>query len=279
MLLQKATTLSIDSIDHFHNSLSARGHSKSTVKAYTSDLRTLLKEMETNEISMEEFQFAGMNWLTANRERVAAKTTGRRLTSLKAFARWSGWPRDELDEYIAPIPLKGQPHPIPEGIPGIRAMIAATDRHKYKALVAIPGMAGLRVAEALSVRPSHFELDAMMLKVYGKGKKMRRVPVSDECWSNISTAVLTAFVTGTDEPVVGLKDRHARSVISRLGEKAHLSRHVASHDLRATFATELYNRTLDQRLVQEILGHASMDQTSLYVGVAQEKMHAAVNKL
>lgn len=221
----------------------------------------------------------GMNWLTANRERVAAKTTGRRLTSLKAFARWAGWSRDELDEYIAPIPLKGQPHPIPEGMPGVRAMLAHAEKPKYKALVALPGMAGLRIAEALNVRPSDFDLGNMMLTVYGKGKKFRRVPISDECWDNVSLSVMKAFVTGTNPVVIGLKDRHARNVISRLGEKAGLSRHVASHDLRATFATELYNRTLDQRLVQEILGHASMDQTSTYVGIADATMHAGVRQL
>lgn len=279
MLLQRATTLSTDSIERFRSSLSAKGHSKATIKAYTSDLRTLLMELETDSIPPEEYQFAGMNWLTANRERVALKTTGRRLTSLKAFARWAGWPDDELKEYIAPVPLKGQPHPIPEGMEGVRAMIAATNRGQYKTLVALPGMAGLRVAEALSVRPSHFELDAMMLRVYGKGNKMRRVPIGPECWETILSSVITAYATGEDALVIGLKDRHARSVVTRLAENAGLSRHVSSHDLRATFATELYNRTQDQRLVQEILGHVSQDQTSVYIGVSDMLMHDGVKKL
>lgn len=158
-------------------------------------------------------------------------------------------------------------------------MVAATTNPRYKALVALPGLAGPRVAEALAVRPSHFDLDDMMLHIFGKGAKERRIPISDECWEIIQPAVMRAYVTGTDEPVIGLKDRHARSVISNLGVKAGLSRHVASHDLRATFATELYNRTQDQRLVQWILGHASQDQTSIYIGLTDRTLHNGVNKL
>lgn len=162
---------------------------------------------------------------------------------------------------------------------GIRRMIAVANKDKYKTLVAIPGMAGCRVAEALAVRPSHFDLNAMMLNIRGKGDKVRRVPISDECWSVIQMSVLRAYATGSDPLVIGLRDRHARSVISNLAVKAGLSRHVASHDLRATFATELYNATMDQRLVQEVLGHASMDQTSVYIGTTDIGMHLAVKKL
>lgn len=274
MLSQKATTLTIESIDSFRSSLRGKGKSEQTVKAYASDLRVLLKELEVTEISAQEFEEVGMNWLTANRKIVAAKTTGRRLTSLKQFARWAGWPIT-FEEYSAPTPLKGQPHPLPEGIAGVKKMIACANNERHAALVALCGLCGLRIAEALAVKPADFDLHTMMLTVYGKGEKARLVPVSNIAWEILQIPVTRAYVNGGGQ-VVDLKDRFARALITRLGERAGLRRHVASHDLRATFATEVYDRTLDQRLVQELLGHASGVTTELYIGRTNAQLHAGV---
>lgn len=274
MLSQRATTLTTESIERFRSSLRGKGKSEQTIKAYATDLTVLLRELETDEISAEEFEETGMNWLTANRKIVAAKTTGRRLTSLKQFARWAGWPIT-FEDYSAPVPLKGQPHPLPEGIAGVKKMIACAGNERHAALVALCGLCGLRVAEALAVRPSDFDLHAMMLTIRGKGDKSREVPVSSVAWEVLQLPVTRAYVNGGEE-VVGLKDRFARALITRLGERAGLRRRVASHDLRATFATEVYNKTLDQRLVQELLGHASGTTTEIYIGRSSAQLHAGV---
>lgn len=201
------------------------------------------------------------------------------MTSMKAFARWAKWPTDELEDYSLPTPLRGQPHPIPEGMDGVRRMIRAAENDRYVVLVAGGGFLGLRVAETLSLRPSSFDLKRMVVTVRGKGDKERSIPISDECWELIQMEVFRAFAAGDDRLIVNLKDRFARSTITRLGEKAKLRRRVSSHDLRATFATELYNRTQDQRLVQLLLGHASMDQTSLYIGMTDSTLRQGVNAL
>lgn len=263
MLSQKATILSIDSIERFRLSLSVRGKSDQTSKAYSTDLRVFLTDLERTEIPQEEFEEIAMNWLTYNRRRIAAKTTGRRLTSLRQFSKWAGW-GDLLKDYSAPTPLRGVPHPLPEGMDGVRKMVNAATRDSHKALVVLCGMLGLRVAEALYVKPSHFNFEEKSLTVYGKGNKERTVPVSTEAWEILQRPVTRAFCAG-DIEVVGLKDRFARRVITNLAERAKLKRSVASHDLRATFATAVYNKTLDQRLVQELLGHSSGTTTEIYI--------------
>lgn len=207
---------------------------------------------------------------------VAPKTTGRRLTSLKSFAAWAGMPAGTFTDVKMPVPAKGAPHPLPEGVAGVRRLIASTGNERKKALIALCGLVGCRVAEALTVLPDHFILDAEpLLKVCGKGDKERIVPVSDEAWGTLCVPVTRAFVAG-GHPVVGLKDRYARKTITDLGVRAGLARHISSHDLRATFATEVYNKTLDLRLVQELLGHASSQTTELYTAVALAKMREAV---
>lgn len=274
MLSQVGTTLSQESIDKFRSSLLGKGRSEDTVKAYSTDLRVMLAELEETSIPPEEFVETAERWLTANRRRVAAKTTGRRLTSLRAFGRWAGY-GEILKDYTAPQPLRPQPHPLPEGIDGVFRLIAVARNEKQKALIGLCGLCGLRVSEALKVKPSHFNLTEMTLHVYGKGDKERIVPVSDKAWEILASPVTRAFCDG-DRPVVGLQDRFARRVITELGAKAGLRRPIASHDLRATFATELANRGVHLRVIQELLGHASSKTTEIYTEVRLVQMREAV---
>lgn len=229
-------------------------------------------------IPQTDFEEMAQNWLTAHRRKVAPKTTGRRLTSLRSFAKWAGW-GDVLDDYSAPSAAKSNPHPLPEGIEGVYRLIETTNNDKQKALIALCGLCGCRIGEALSVRPSDFDLEgAVTLTIRGKGDKTRIVPVSAKAWDILQTQVVRAFVNG-NAPVVGLNDRFARRVITELGAKARLKRKIASHDLRATFATAVHDNTLDIRLVQELLGHSSVDTTQIYTMVKQGKMREAVEGL
>ena len=269
----KATTLTFESIANFQNSLSARGRSDQTVKCYGSDLRMMLEELQTTELDQEEFEETAMEWLQKHRRMIAPKTTSRRLTSLRAFAKWAGW-GNLLTEYSAPTPARGMPHPLPEGIEGVKRLIAAARQENQVALIALCGLCGLRVAEALAVKPEDFGTNGMLL-IRGKGDKERHVPVSELAWSYLARPVTRAYVEGGRE-VVGLKDRFARRVITDLGVRAGLQRHISSHDLRATFATAVYDKTLDLRVTQELLGHSSSQTTELYTGVSVAKMQAAV---
>lgn len=277
MLLQTAMTLSPESIETFRLSLLGKGRSEDTVKAYSTDLKMMLQDLEETEILPGEFIQSAENWLTGNRKKVAAKTTGRRLTSLRAFGRWAGY-GEILSDYSAPKPLRGQPHPLPEGIEGVKKLISVANNEKQKALIALCGFCGLRVSEALKVKPSHFDLNEMTLRVFGKGDKERLVPVSAVAWETLQMPVTRAFVEG-DRLVVGLHDRFARRVITELGVRAGLKRRIASHDLRATFATYLSSQGVHLRTIQELLGHANSTTTEIYTGVSNAQMRAAVELL
>lgn len=274
MQQQRATTLTQESIDKFRSSLTVRGRSEQTIKGYSTDLKMLLQETGGTEVLATEFEEVGMYWLQLNRNILKPKTTARRLTSLREFAKWAGWGR-LFAEYSAPVPGRSQPHPLPEGIEGVYRLIRAATNDRQRSLIALCGLCGCRVNEALDIKPSHFNLHEMVLTIRGKGDKTRFVPVSSRAWDTLSTQVTRAFIAG-DIPVVGLKDRFARRVITDLGVRAGLKRHISSHDLRATFATEVYNRTLDLRLVQELMGHSSSQTTEVYTLVTQGKMRSAV---
>lgn len=270
---REVTIVSLEVIAEFHSWLFDHGKSQHTAKAYSTDLRMFLAATGTATVLPDEFEDLGAAWLTRDRRKVAQKTTSRRLTSLRAFARWAGW-GDVLGDYDAPVAARAVPHPLPEGVDGVRRLVAATDVQQRKCLIALCGLVGCRVGEALSIVPTSFETSTMTLVIRGKGDKERRVPVSTEAWEILEKSVIRAFVAGTT--VVNMQDRNARKVITTLGLRAGLRRHISSHDLRATFGTEVYNKTGDIRLVQELLGHANVTQTEVYIGVSDGALRKAV---
>lgn len=272
----RATTLTSESIELFRSSLSERGKSTNTVKCYATDLRMFLKGLDSLQVPQEQFESQAMRWLNETRATTAPKTTCRRLTSLRAFAKWAGW-GNVLGEYSPPTPSRGTPHPLPEGIDGVERLLEVCTNDKQRALVALCGYCGLRVAEALAVRPAHFNLTEMTLTVRGKGDRTRVVPVSAKAWEVLARPYIKHYESRT--PLVGLKDRFARRTITDLGLRAGLTRHISSHDLRSTFGTEVYDKTLDLRATQELLGHQSVETTQLYTAVSMDKMRAAVDAL
>lgn len=155
-------------------------------------------------------------------------------------------------------------------------MVGCLEYH-HRALLALCAFAGLRVGEACTVTAFDLDIPQSVLTVRGKGDRTRVVPLSSEAMREVLPAVAFAIVRhhqGGDARIVPLNVNSARRFITRLGKARGVR--VASHDLRSTFATETYEHTLDVRVVQELLGHASVDTTQAYVGVSLARMRAAV---
>lgn len=273
MRSKQVTILTADTIDKFRNWSIGRGQSPNTAKAYSTDLRMLLEYFQTTEIPMETFEAAATKWMNETRPQAAPKTTGRRLTSLRAFAKWAMWETD-LSEYRAPTPGKTLPHPIPERLEGVQRMLGVASNPEQEALIGACGFIGLRVQEALDFHTSWLDSHEMMLRVRGKGDKERYVPVSRRAWSAISTAFVAAMQK--DGKLIHYQDRSARKCITILGRKAGLKRDISSHDLRATYATILSEQGTPIRVIQELLGHANVNTTQIYTGVGMEAMKEAV---
>lgn len=199
------------------------------------------------------------------------KTVQRKVTAVRSFSKWAGMPA--MMDYSSPTAPRAQPHPLPEGIEGVVAMINATGDPRAVALIALCGLAGLRVNEARTLRSCDISILDKTIKVRGKGDKTRIVPLSNACLFYIMPAWCEAEVSGTT--LVEMGDRNARRVVTGAGEKAGLERRVSSHDLRSTFATAAYNKSKDIRAVQELLGHADINTTEGYIGVTMDKMREA----
>ena len=136
----------------------------------------LLAFHETPLIPRESFESAAQIWLDETRSESAPRTTGRRLTSVRAFARWAKWPND-LGEYRPPKPGRTIPHPLPERLDGLNRLVACASNAEQRALIGACGFIGLRVGEALAFRTTWFDSQSMTLTIRGKGDKERTVPV------------------------------------------------------------------------------------------------------
>lgn len=249
------------------------GRSPATSRNYVSDLQQFIL-WTGKPVPMQEFDGVAMDWLNAYRRIWKPRTSERRVTALRGFARWTG-ALDPLKGYRTPTAARPTPHPIPEGIPGVLKLIdACGSNFEKRALVAMCGLCGLRIAEALAIRPEDVDYERGLLSVYGKGSKVRVVPMGDRAANEIGVAWARA-VSGGRPTLLRWKDRHARATITRLGIKAGLARPISSHDLRATFATAAYAKSKDLRAVQELLGHSSSATTELYTGISMAAMRAA----
>lgn len=157
------------------------------------------------------------------------------------------------------------------------AMIDRTRNPLHKALLAMNGLMGLRIDECINITPVHFDTDNMTLTVRGKGDKTRVIPISDRAWKYLVDQYTYCVQIDPGQRLVPYSNRGARAAISRHGRNAGLSRHVASHDLRATALTASYEKTKDLRAVQELAGHADPKTTMIYTGVSMTAMREAAN--
>jgi len=166
---------------------------------------------------------------------------------------------------------------------------ASTTDHalRDRALLELLYAAGLRISEAVGLDREDLSLDGAFVRVIGKGDKERLVPVGDVAldWLRrwIDGPRITLLALGHVAPDRGgplfLGDRGGRlarqqawAAVKRAAARAGLADQVSPHTLRHSFATHLLEGGADLRIVQELLGHASISTTQLYTHLTGERI-------
>jgi integrase/recombinase XerD len=153
-----------------------------------------------------------------------------------------------------------------------------------RAIVELLYASGLRISELASARLEHLNFDDRILRVTGKGNKMRLVPVGrnacDALSSYISTerAKLVKHRSGSE---IFLSIRGTRLTTTRIWQivkacarRSGLEVNIYPHLLRHSFATHLLSNGADLRIIQEMLGHADISTTQVYTHVDQQRLKA-----
>ena len=267
-------------IDRHLSQLFSQGYSTNSIRAYKADITAALSWIEDGNCllvgcppdSVDELETALADYLTQMRVQWSPKTTNRKLSALRSYAKFCGV--SVLKNYRPMRDVSEGAHCVPGGIDSVRKMITFAKTPQQRALIGLCGFMGLRVSEAVAVRPSHFNLVDRELSVVGKGNKRRIIPISPEAWEAISPALAAAV--STDATIVRFGESMARKVVTKLGIRADLPRAISSHDLRATLATSAYQNGNDIRAVQKILGHSNIRTTQIYVSTSMDEMRKAI---
>jgi integrase/recombinase XerD len=158
---------------------------------------------------------------------------------------------------------------------------------RNRALLELLYAAGLRVSEALRLDREHLAADAAFIRVIGKGDRERVVPVGEVAltwidryltWPRAAWLAAAGEADGAGTPlfVTGRGHRLGRqaawAAVKAAAQAADLGDRVSPHTLRHSFATHLLEGGADLRVVQELLGHASIATTQLYTHVTGERI-------
>ncbi len=165
--------------------------------------------------------------------------------------------------------------------------MAAVAALRDRALLELLYAAGLRISEALRLDGDDLDLAGGSVRVIGKGDRERVVPVGDVAvdwlarYLDAGRPALAAADRshGARGGPVFLSDRgrrlgrnHAWTLVKRSAAAAGLGSGVSPHTLRHSFATHLLEGGADLRVVQELLGHASISTTQIYTHLTGERI-------
>ncbi len=170
---------------------------------------------------------------------------------------------------------------------GVGGALGVRDRAMFELAYAC----GLRAEELVSLRASDVDYDGEQVRVEGKGRKTRFVPVGEQAMAAVRTYVehrqgrgaLAAaagsapapqalFLSKTGRPLgTGDVRRRLRAWTRRVG----VGEGASPHALRHSFATHLLDGGADLRSIQELLGHASVSSTQIYTRVESAKLRSA----
>jgi integrase/recombinase XerD len=275
-----------------------RGVSPATIRAYAGDLRDFATVASSGEAWAQSAD-AAVSYLASRTRRgttgersLAPTSLRRRAASIRAFYRFC-FGEGLLDvDVAARLDLPRQPRLLPETLTVDevdRMLDAAGGRLRDRALLELLYAAGLRISEALNIDREDLSLDGGFVRVIGKGDRERLVPVGEVAlewlgrWIREDRPALQArsHVAPTRGGPLFLGDRGRRlarqqawTAIKTAAREAGLSERVSPHTLRHSFATHLLENGADLRIVQELLGHASISTTQLYTHLTGERIRA-----
>lgn len=279
-----------------------------TLKAYRRDLGELLDYLGSY-YGGREWSWQGIDRLALrgflshlNRRNLSKRSIARALSAVRSF--YSYMNRNEI---VDANPARGVSSPkLEKYLPGyldraqVELLFQNAEMHardgkftdvRNSAMLELFYSTGMRLSELRGINRSDIDLLSQQVKVRGKGKKERIIPIGDHAslalrnYESKRDELIRQGMKGADRTAFFLSSRGNRISISaiqnavtgfldRIDEDAGLS----THSLRHTFATHLLDAGADLRAVQELLGHASISTTQIYTHTSVERLKEVYRK-
>lgn len=281
-----------------------RGLSTNTLSAYRRDLaryeRFLRKSGITDPATIVAADVTGfaasLGEASESAPALAPRSAARCVVAVRGLHKF--WALESVAEQDVAAdvhpPRAGQRLPKALKLSEVEAILAAPDAEtpagmRDRALLEFLYATGARVSEAVGLDVDDLHLEPpqdggpAVVRLFGKGSKERVVPIGSYAVTALQAylvrgrPVLVAKGKGT--PALFLNQRGSRlsrqsafTVIRNAAERAGITREVSPHTLRHSFATHLIEGGADVRVVQELLGHASVTTTQVYTLVTADTL-------
>ena len=275
---------------------SERGRSANTLSAYRRDLTGYSRWLGEQHLSVASVDRAALDrWVQVRRASGAAPSSvARQLAAVRMLHRFMAEEGMRPDDPTADVEgvrvPAGIPHPLTEAeVEQLLAAVVGNDAVSLRdrALLEFLYATGARISEACGLSLGDLDREERLVRLFGKGAKERLVPFGrsaaramDE-WLRDGREHLepVRWARRGDQEAVFLNTRGARltrqaawAVVRKYGERTGLADRLSPHVLRHSCATHLLDHGADLRVVQEMLGHASISTTQVYTKVSQERL-------
>jgi integrase/recombinase XerD len=273
-----------------------KGLSSNTLAAYRRDLHRFtlwLEQVGVDDLTQVDASGLGdfVSWL-ARDQQLSATSVRRVLSSVRGLFKYLGAeglivvdPTEDLASPAVPLRL-----PKALTVSDTLAMVESCDPNtilglRDRALLEFLYSSGARISEAVALTSDALDLPGRSVLLHGKGGKQRRVPIGSYACSAVDAYLVRARPTLLSKRRAGpvprevflnargrpLSRQSAYGIVSAAAGRVGVP-DVSPHTLRHSFATHLLEGGADVRVVQELLGHASVTTTQIYTQVTIDRL-------
>jgi integrase/recombinase XerD len=269
--------------------------SANTVEGYIDDFQKLERWLESVGKSPEEATAEDLqSFATALHETgVSPCTQARVVSGIRSFYKFMAQEKSMANDpaELLETPKTGLKLPVFLTLQEIDAIIAGIDLsqpegHRNRAIIETLYSCGLRVSELVSLRFSNLFLDEGFVRVEGKGRKQRLVPISQTATREIGFYLEDRRkipIRKGFEDTLFLNRRGAAltrvmifTIVRRLAEKAGIRKNVSPHTFRHSFATHLLEGGANLRAIQQMLGHEKIATTEIYTHLDRDFLRSEI---
>lgn len=274
-----------------------KGRAPNTIAAYRRDLTGYCAWLERQGANVLDVTHRQLVDFVGERRASGAATSSiaRQIAAVRMLHRYLAVEGERGDDPAADLEGVRVPAGIPKPLTEdqvtslLDAVVVTEPIHRRDlALLELLYATGARISEAVGLSIGEIDLDHRLVRLYGKGSKERIVPFGStaaaalEEWfspSGRAHLVPDRWRSRDDAEAVFLNTRGARLsrqaawlVVKKYGARAGIADQLSPHVLRHSCATHLLDHGADLRVVQEMLGHASISTTQIYTKVSQERL-------
>lgn len=263
-----------------------RNYSENTLDAYMSDLQKLLDYVGSEGLQILDVKLDDLrNFVAALVDiGISARSQSRILSGVRTFYTFlilDGYIEDDPTELLE-WPKIGEHLPEVLSVEEVDRLEQACDLSKWegqrnRTIIEVLFSCGLRVSELINLRLSDLFLNEKFIRVMGKGKKERLVPISESAVKELQYWFMDRNlmkIKPGEEDFVFLNRRGGHltrmmifTIVRRLAEAAGINKTISPHTMRHSFATALLEGGANLRAIQDMLGHERISTTQIYTHI------------